>query len=78
MRTGIDTRACHGAGAARRLLASAHTCTHKYLMAVQDDYRAAQVAGIRSRPAFDLNGTRLVGAQPFSVFQKVNNATLTK
>ena len=45
--------------------------THKYLAAVQNDHRAAQLAGIRSRPAFDINGTRLVGAQPVGVFQKV-------
>jgi protein-disulfide isomerase len=52
--------------------------THKYLEAVQNDYRAAQRAGIRSRPAFDINGTRLVGAQPFSVFQKVIDTAIAK
>ena len=43
--------------------------THR--AAVLADNQAAQAAGIRGRPVFDINGTRLVGAQPFSAFQRV-------
>ncbi len=35
------------------------------------DYAAAQQAGVRSRPVMDINGTRIVGAQPISQFQRV-------
>lgn len=52
--------------------------THRHLATVQDDYRAAQLAGIRGRPSFDINGTRVVGAQPFSAFQQVIDAALAR
>lgn len=34
------------------------------------DYAAAQQAGIRARPVFDINGERLIGFQPFEIFQQ--------
>jgi len=56
------------------------TCmqTHKYLTMVQNDYQAAQRAGIVSRPSFDIQGTRLIGAQSFGVFQAAINNKLTR
>jgi protein-disulfide isomerase len=53
---------------------------HKHLSAVQADYQSSLDAGIRSRPVFDFNvgGRRLVGAQPFSVFQKLIDAALAQ
>ncbi len=45
--------------------------TNKQLEKVQTDYQAAQAAGIRSRPVFDVNGQQIIGAQPFPVFQKL-------
>lgn len=38
---------------------------------IEADFRAAQEAGIRSRPVFDINGRRLVGARPFEDFQEI-------
>jgi protein-disulfide isomerase len=52
--------------------------THKHLKAVQDDYQAAQAAGVQFRPVFDIAGTRLSGAQSFSSFQKQIDAALAK
>lgn len=56
------------------------TClqSHKHLVTVQNDYSAAQQAGIRGRPSFDINGMRVIGAQPFSVFQQTIDAALAK
>jgi predicted DsbA family dithiol-disulfide isomerase len=34
--------------------------------AVMADNQAAQAAGIRERPVFDINGTRIVGARPYA------------
>jgi protein-disulfide isomerase len=45
--------------------------SHKHLELVQADYQAAQAEGIRARPTFDINGERLVGAQPFAVFEQL-------
>jgi protein-disulfide isomerase len=44
--------------------------THKHLQFVQDDYKAAQDAGVQFRPSFDIGGTRLTGSLPFATFQK--------
>ncbi len=41
---------------------------------VAEDYAAAQREGIASRPVMDINGTRVVGAQPFAAFQRVLDA----
>ncbi|MCS6842369.1 MAG: Rcas_1661 family thioredoxin-like (seleno)lipoprotein [Roseiflexus sp.] len=38
---------------------------------LEADFRAAQDAGVRSRPVFDIAGTRLVGARPFKDFQEI-------
>jgi protein-disulfide isomerase len=43
---------------------------------IQADFEAAQAAGIRSRPVFDINGTRLIGARPFEDFQGAIDAAL--
>lgn len=45
--------------------------SNQHLAEVQADYAAAQSAGVRSRPVFDIRGERLVGAQGFSEFQKL-------
>jgi len=37
---------------------------------IEADYQAAQAEGIRTRPAFIINGRRLVGALPFEQFQQ--------
>jgi protein-disulfide isomerase len=42
---------------------------------IEADFRAAQDAGIRSRPVFDINGQRLVGARPFDEFQGIIDAS---
>ncbi len=38
---------------------------------IEADFRAAQEAGVRSRPVFDIAGTRLIGARPFEEFQAI-------
>ncbi len=38
---------------------------------IEADFRAAQDAGVRSRPVFDIAGTRLIGARPFEEFQAI-------
>jgi protein-disulfide isomerase len=48
--------------------------THR--AAIEADYQAATEAGIRSRPVFEINGTRLIGARPFSDFQGTIDAAL--
>ena len=52
--------------------------THKHLQFVQDDYKAAQDAGIQFRPVFDIGSTRLTGALPFTTFQRQIAAALPK
>ena len=48
------------------------TCmkSHKHVDAIRADDRAAQAAGVRYRPTFDINGARLTGSLPFETFQK--------
>lgn len=46
--------------------------------AIQADFRAAQAEGVRSRPVFDINGTRLIGARPFEEFQQAIDAALQR
>jgi protein-disulfide isomerase len=50
--------------------------SHKHVAAIQADYRAAQAAGVQSRPVFDIGQQRLVGALPLSTFQKQLDAAL--
>jgi protein-disulfide isomerase len=52
--------------------------THKHLQFVQDDYKAAQDAGVQFRPVFDIGDTRLTGALPFATFQRQIAAALPK
>ena len=52
--------------------------THKHLQFVQDDYKAAQAAGVQFRPVFDIGSTRLTGALPFATFQRQIAAELPK
>ena len=47
---------------------------HQFKQHVEDDYAAAQREGVRSRPVLDINGTRIIGAQPFTQYQKVLDA----
>jgi protein-disulfide isomerase len=44
---------------------------HEYLQQVQDDAAAAERAGVRSRPVFDIAGTRMIGARSLAEFQRV-------
>ena len=48
----------------------------KYTQAVQEQTSAAQQLGVRSTPAFVINGVPLIGAQPFDAFQQVIEAEL--
>ena len=41
---------------------------------VAADYAAAQREGIRSRPVTDINGTRIIGAQPIARFREAIDA----
>jgi len=53
-----------------------YVCNHARIAArIEADFRAAQDAGIRSRPVFDINGQRLVGARPFEDFQGIIDAS---
>ena len=50
--------------------------TQRFRPFVQADFAAAEREGIVGRPFFDINGTRLVGAQGVATFQKVIDAAL--
>ena len=43
----------------------------KYTQAIQDQTNAAQQLGVRSTPAFVINGIPVMGAQPFDAFKQV-------
>lgn len=45
--------------------------SRKHRARIEADFRAAQDAGVRSRPVFDIAGERLVGARPFEDFQAI-------
>lgn len=47
---------------------------HQFEQQVTADFAAAEREGIRSRPVLDINGTRIVGAQPLTRFQQVLDA----
>jgi protein-disulfide isomerase len=55
-----------------------NTCldSGKYAEAIQTQTAASQSLGVRSTPAFVINGQPLVGAQPFDVFQQYIEAQL--
>ncbi len=48
----------------------------KYTQAVQEQTGTANELGVRSTPAFIINGMPLMGAQPFSVFQELIETAL--
>ncbi len=48
----------------------------KYTQAVQESTQIAQSIGVRSTPAFLINGTPMIGAQPFESFQQVIDNSL--
>jgi protein-disulfide isomerase len=52
--------------------------TNKQLKLVQDDYEDSKRAGVQFRPVFDINGTRITGAQPFTVFKQQIDAAPPK
>ena len=43
----------------------------KYTELVQQETQMAQQMGIQSTPSFLINGTPVIGAQPFENFQKI-------
>ena len=57
-----------------------NTCVseHRYQEAIQKDLEyATQQLGINSTPTFYINGTKLIGAQPISVFKQVIDQELS-
>jgi protein-disulfide isomerase len=50
----------------------------KYTQAVQEATQIAQSLGVRSTPAFLINGTPMLGAQPFQAFQEVIDQALAE
>jgi protein-disulfide isomerase len=48
----------------------------KYTELVQQETQMAQQLGIQSTPTFVINGTPVIGAQPFENFQQVIEAML--
>ena len=49
----------------------------KYTQVVQEQTDTANQLGVRSTPAFVINGVPLIGAQPFDAFQQVIEAELS-
>ena len=43
----------------------------KYTQAIQESTQTAQSIGVRSTPAFLINGQPMLGAQPYASFQQV-------
>jgi len=43
---------------------------------VRADFAAGQAAGVSGTPTFFINGQKVVGAQPFSVFEQIIEAEL--
>lgn len=46
----------------------------QFAQQVEDDFAAAEREGVRSRPVLDINGTRIIGAQPFAEYQQAIEA----
>ncbi len=44
--------------------------SEQFQQQVKDDFAAAERAGVRSRPVLDVNGTRIIGAQPLPEYQQ--------
>jgi protein-disulfide isomerase len=52
--------------------------SHKYKAQVDADQAAGTVVGVSGTPTFFVDGIRMVGAQPFSAFQKIIDQELKK
>ena len=50
----------------------------KYTDIVKQEIQMAQQLGVQSTPTFVINGTPVVGAQPYEAFQQVIEAALAK
>lgn len=50
----------------------------KYRAAVQQSYQLGVSYGVRATPTFVINGTLLIGAQPFSTFERVIDQKLSQ
>lgn len=50
----------------------------KYKNAVDEDMKAGQTAGVNGTPTFFINGTILVGAQPFEAFKTIIDKELAQ
>lgn len=50
----------------------------KYAQEVQKDLRDGSSYGVSGTPAFFINGIKIVGAQPFSVFKQIIDSELSK
>lgn len=50
----------------------------KYTSEVQKDLQDGSAAGISGTPSFFINGIKVVGAQPYSVFEQIIEAELNK
>lgn len=50
----------------------------KYADEVKNDFRDGTKAGVEGTPTFFINGRKVVGAQPFSVFEKIIEEELAK
>lgn len=51
---------------------------NKYVELVAQEKAAATSAGVNSTPSFLINGKRILGAEPFSTFERVINEALKK
>jgi len=50
----------------------------KYNAFIQEQTSGAQQLGVRSTPSFVVNGTPIIGAQPFSAFQQLIESELNQ
>jgi protein-disulfide isomerase len=58
--------------------AQLQTCMEQrtFVPQIERDFAAAQAEGVTARPVFDINGTRLIGAQPYAQFQQLLDGAL--
>lgn len=66
---GVEVAATEARVDVERLRACLAAGTHE--TAVRADYEAAIAEGVRSRPVFLIGERRIIGAQPFNVFQEL-------
>ncbi|MFA6322611.1 MAG: thioredoxin domain-containing protein [Candidatus Buchananbacteria bacterium] len=52
--------------------------SEKYLPAIEKDLTEGYQAGVRATPTFFINGQKVAGALPFSVFEKIITTELSK